>query len=65
MASTTRLLGGLAVLLLSLTSITSGQSGMPSTAKGDWIYYNADIKGTKYSPLDQINASNFGKLEIA
>jgi len=64
-ASTTRLLGGLAVLLLSVSSITSGQAGMPSTAKGDWTYYNADIKGTKYSPLDQINASNFGKLEVA
>ena len=65
MASSTRLFGGLAVLLLSLSSITSGQAGMPSTSKGDWTYYNADIKGTKYSPLDQINASNFGKLEIA
>jgi glucose dehydrogenase len=63
--SSTRLLGGLAVFLLSVTSITSGQAGMPSTAKGDWTYYNADIKGTKYSPLDQINASNFGKLEVA
>ena len=65
MASTTRLLGGLAVLLLSVSSITSGQAGMPSTAKGDWTYYNADIKGSKYSPLDQINAGNFGKLEVA
>src|SRR6185436_2045767 len=63
--STTRLFGGLAVLLLSLSSLTSGQAGIPSTAKGDWTYYNADIKGTKYSPLDQINASNFGKLEVA
>src|SRR6186713_2567607 len=62
-----RLLGGLGVLLLSVTSIASGQapSGQPSTAKGDWTYYNADIKGTKYSPLDQINAGNFGKLEVA
>src|ERR1044072_4584916 len=62
-----RLLGGLGVLLLSVTSIASGQapSGQPSTAKGDWTYYNADIKGSKYSPLDQINASNFGKLEVA
>ena len=60
-----RLLGGLAVLLLSISTVTSGQAGLPSTAKGDWTYYNADIKGTKYSPLDQINASNFGKLEIA
>ncbi len=63
--SKTRLAGGLAVLLLSVSSITSGQAGLPSTARGDWTYYNADIKGTKYSPLDQINAGNFGKLEIA
>ena len=55
-----------AVLLVSISSITSGQSpGMPSTAKGDWPYYNADLKGTKYSPLDQINAANFNKLEVA
>ncbi|MBY0493212.1 MAG: PQQ-binding-like beta-propeller repeat protein [Cyanobacteria bacterium] len=55
-----------AVLFVSITSLTSGQSpGFPSTAKGDWTYYNADIKGSKYSPLDQINASNFGKLEVA
>ena len=57
MASSTRLLGGLAVLLLSISSITSGQAGPPSTAKGDWTHYTADIKGSKYSPLDQINAS--------
>src|SRR5215210_651498 len=62
--SKTRLACGLAMLLLSLSSITSGQAGLPSTAKGDWTYYNADLKGTKYSPLDQINAGNFGKLEI-
>src|SRR6185295_8597731 len=59
-----RLLVGLAVLL-SISSLTSGQAGPPSTAKGDWTYYNADLKGTKYSPLDQINASNFKNLEVA
>ncbi|HEY3823251.1 MAG TPA: hypothetical protein VGL82_01780, partial [Bryobacteraceae bacterium] len=37
----------------------------PSTKTGDWPYYTADLKGTKYSPLDQINAANFGKLEVA
>ncbi|HWF11997.1 MAG TPA: pyrroloquinoline quinone-dependent dehydrogenase [Bryobacteraceae bacterium] len=37
----------------------------PSTRKGDWPYYTADLKGTKYSPLDQINASNFNNLEVA
>ncbi len=27
--------------------------------------YTADLRGSKYSPLDQINASNFSKLEVA
>ena len=58
--SMTRLAGGLAVLLLSI-SVTSGQA----PAAGDWRHYTADIKGSKYSPLDHINAGNFGKLEIA
>ncbi len=45
---------------------TSGQAGsMPSTKNGDWTHYTADAKGTKYSPLDQINASNFNTLEVA
>ena len=39
--------------------------GQPSTRNGDWPHYTADIKGTRYSPLDQINATNFGKLEVA
>jgi quinoprotein glucose dehydrogenase len=45
----------------------SGQAatGQPSTTNGEWPQYTADLKGTKYSPLDQINASNFSKLEIA
>jgi quinoprotein glucose dehydrogenase len=37
----------------------------PSTKNGEWPYYTADLKGTKYSPLDQINAANFSKLEVA
>src|SRR5260370_22671587 len=40
-------------------------SGQPSTAKGDWPYYTADARGSRYSPLDQINASNFNQLEVA
>jgi len=38
---------------------------MPSTANGEWTHYTADVRGSKYSPLDQINASNFNKLEVA
>jgi quinoprotein glucose dehydrogenase len=49
---------------------TEGQSptraeGQPSTQKGDWPYYFADARGTRYSPQDQINASNFNQLEVA
>jgi quinoprotein glucose dehydrogenase len=44
----------------------SGQApGAPSTRSGDWPHYTADIKGTRYSPLDQINGSNFNQLEVA
>ena len=43
----------------------TAQSGQPSTAKGEWPYYTGDIRGSRYSPLDQINASNFSKLEVA
>src|SRR5690348_7223017 len=31
----------------------------------EWASYAADLAGTRYRPLDQINASNFGNLEIA
>src|SRR6516164_4583945 len=31
----------------------------------EWPTYTADLYGSKYRPLDQINGSNFGKLEIA
>ncbi len=31
----------------------------------EWPSYAADLAGTRYRPLDQINASNFNKLEVA
>ncbi len=60
LASLTLVLG-----IASLTIGVSGQAGQPSTANGEWPTYNADLKGTRYSPLDQVNASNFSKLELA
>ena len=35
------------------------------TENGEWRSYAGDIAGTKYSPLDQIDAGNFSDLEIA
>src|SRR5262245_12336715 len=66
-----RTLWGLACLLAALAAAVSvgltgqTQTGQPSTAKGDWPHYTADIRGTKYSPLDQITAANFKNLELA
>src|SRR5262245_53585124 len=34
------------------------------TGTGEWRHYGGDAGGTKYSPLDQINASNVNKLQI-
>jgi glucose dehydrogenase len=35
------------------------------TKNTEWPSYAADLAGTRYRPLDQINASNFSDLEIA
>ena len=41
----------------------AAQQGAP--ANGEWPTYGGDLGGTKYSPLDQIDAANFGQLEVA
>jgi quinoprotein glucose dehydrogenase len=61
------------VVLLSgvcLGAVVFGQvrrqpADMPSAAQGDWIHYASDARGTRYMPLDQINAANFSKMEVA
>src|SRR3984885_3575522 len=69
--SNSRLLKGCLASALALIFIgghagaQAQMSGQPSTSKGDWPYYFADPKGTRYSPQDQIDASNFNKLEVA
>jgi quinoprotein glucose dehydrogenase len=40
-------------------------SAQTKNKDGEWPSYAADLAGTRYRPLDQINASNFSKLEIA
>jgi quinoprotein glucose dehydrogenase len=60
------LLAIVAVLGIGVSSQDrAGSSRQPSPANGDWTHYTADARGTKYSPLDQINASNFKQLEVA
>src|SRR5882724_10839394 len=37
----------------------------PHLKDSEWPTYGADLASTRYRPLDQINASNFRKLEVA
>ena len=32
---------------------------------GNWLTYSRDYSGQRYSPLDQVNTSNVGRLHIA
>src|SRR6266542_7095705 len=59
-----------AVRLLLVSGLTASvlqaqSAGVPSPKNGDWPHYTSDVRGTRYSPLDQIDASNFNKLEVA
>ena len=49
-----------AILCLSLTA--AAQTGAKN---GEWPTYGGDLGNTRYSALDQINATNFNKLQIA
>jgi len=49
-------------LLTALSDPALAQHGAPD---GAWPTYAGDLGGTKYSGLDQIDASNFSDLEIA
>lgn len=62
--NSTRRLLRLAPGLLIMPALLMAQE-VPSTATGEWPHYTGDLKGSRYSPLDQINAENFADLEIA
>src|SRR5262249_2957870 len=48
-----------------IPSLHGQAPGFPPTKNGDWPYYTADVKGKRYSPLDQVTAQNFNQLEVA
>ena len=51
------------IVCLLLASVpASAQSGAKN---GEWQTYGGDLASTRYSPLDQIKADNFNKLEVA
>ena len=55
-----------AASLLGLFTAVAWPITAQQTSKDvEWKTYGSDLKNTRYSPLDQINAANFSKLEIA
>jgi quinoprotein glucose dehydrogenase len=52
-----------AMAVPALVQAQSAQDRM--NPDGEWRYQSADAWGTRYSPANQINASNFNDLEVA
>ena len=52
----------LTLLGLAVASVCWAQEG---TANGEWRHYAGDLASTRYSPLDQIDSTNFNDLELA
>ena len=68
----------LSVCVVLLAAAAAGPQGPPSVIPpfgaalaaqsrpiGEWPTYGANLSSTRYQPLDQINAQNFGTLEVA
>ncbi len=55
----------LPALLIGLLLAGGGLRGQIGATNGEWRSYGGDLGHTRYSPLDQIDASNFSKLEVA
>jgi quinoprotein glucose dehydrogenase len=50
------------LVLLCPTAPANAQTGAKN---GEWTTYGGDLASTRYSALDQINAGNFNKLQVA
>ena len=56
---------GKAALVAGLLGSAVALSAQARFKDTEWPTHGADLAGSRYRPLDQINASNFNKLEIA
>jgi quinoprotein glucose dehydrogenase len=68
-AGSLALLAGASLTILANDSAAQGRSNQgdinKDTQAGEWPAYGGDLGHTRYSPLAQINANNFGSLEVA
>jgi glucose dehydrogenase len=65
---------GILLVALAVTAVllrpdssgaVQGRQLVRGNVPGEWRVWGADAWSTRYSPLDQINASNFSSLEVA
>ncbi|MEX2180222.1 MAG: PQQ-binding-like beta-propeller repeat protein [Gemmatimonadaceae bacterium] len=62
----TLLLAGIALVLVAAQPQAQGaRQTVRGNVPGEWRYWGGDAWSSRYSSLDQINASNFDSLEIA
>src|SRR5438552_14593738 len=66
LGGTMRIRSVISATLISLLCVSAARlSGQTGAKDGQWRTYGGDLGNTHYSALDQINASNFNKLEMA
>ena len=56
---------GAPILPLLIVCASVAVLGQTAPKIGEWRSYGGDLASTRYSPLDQINGSNFKTLEVA
>jgi glucose dehydrogenase len=57
---------GTAVALALMVALPAvGRAQERNNPYGEWRYQSADAWGTRFSPVNQVDASNFGDLEVA
>ena len=60
-----RLLVGAGALVTMIGLAGVSPRGQMAPKAGEWPTYSGDLAATRYSPLEQINATNFSKLQLA
>ena len=62
-----KVLGAAVIGCVALSQAASWRASAqaPRGASGEWRHYAGDLRNHHYSPLDQINAANFSRLEVA
>jgi glucose dehydrogenase len=59
-----RLITALAIVLAASLTSVAVQRG-ESSKQVEWLYYGGDQRGTKYSPLTDVNPGNIQRLQIS